>query len=287
MASRRTPDQLRGWLAANEGIAHREQIRRAGFGAATVRALVGGGDAAPIRRSWIALPGAAAELRGAAAAGGQISCLSLARRRGWWVPPALDQALHLHVLPGSASVREGNDAVVRHWTKPLVPMGRSLIASVEEALQHIAGCVDRDRALVLWESAARTERLSPDALRRVGWTSRAARELAAEVQGLSDSGLETLVVIPLRRRGLRVRQQVKLAGRFVDLLVGDRLVLQIDGFEFHASSRQRSQDIAHDAELRLRGFTVIRLSYSQVVHDWPGVERTIHRAVAAGLHQAS
>jgi very-short-patch-repair endonuclease len=287
MVSLHTPEQLRDWLAGNEGIAHREQIRRAGFGVATVRVLVGRGDAGAIRRSWIALPGAAADLRGAAAAGGQVSCLSLARRRGWWIPPSLDEALHLHLLPGSASVRHEADAVVRHWTKPLVPMGRSLIASIEDALQHIAGCVDRDGALVLWESAARTERLSPEAIRSVGWTSRAAREHSAEVQGLSDSGLETLVVIPLRRRGLRVRQQVKLAGRFADLLVGDRLVLQIDGFEFHSSSRQRSQDIAHDAELRLRGFTVIRLSYAQIVHDWPRVERTIHRAVAAGLHQAS
>ena len=89
--------------------------------------------------------------------------------------------------------------------------------------------------------------------------SRAARELATSVTGLSDSGLETLVVTPLRRWGLRVRQQVKLAGRFVDIVVGDRLVLQIDGFEFHSTSAQRSSDIAHDAELRLRGYTVLRL----------------------------
>ena len=94
------------------------------------------------------------------------------------------------------------------------------------------------------------------------------------------------MVTPLRRWGVRVRQQVVLAGRPVDVLVGDRLVLQIDGYEHHSSSAQRAKDIAHDAELRLRGYTVFRLSYSQVVHDWPAVERRIKRALAAGLHLA-
>ena len=83
-----------------------------------------------------------------------------------------------------------------------------------------------------------------------------------------------------------MRQQVKLAGRFVDIVVGDRLVLQIDGYEFHTSA-QRSSDIAHDAELRLRGYTVLRLSYAQIVHDWDAVAAVIRRAIAAGLHLAA
>ena len=92
---------------------------------------------------------------------------------------------------------------------------------------------------------------------------------------------------PLRRWGLQVRQQVKLAGRFVDIVVGERLVLQIDGYEFHSSSAQRSSDIAHDAELRLRGYTVLRLSYAQIVHDWDSAASIIRRAVATGLHLAA
>ena len=99
--------------------------------------------------------------------------------------------------------------------------------------------------------------------------------------------METLVVVPLRRWGLRIRQQVYLAGRPVDVLIGDRLVLQIDGYEHHSSSAQRSADIAHDAELRLRGYTVVRVSYRQVVHEWHAVERMLRRAVAAGLHLAA
>ena len=155
---------------------------------------------------------------------------------------------------------------------------------MEDALLHIAACLDRDTALVLWESAARVERIAAEALRAIAWPSRAAHELAEAATGLSHSGLETLVVTPLRRWGLGVRQQIVLAGRPVDVLVGDRLIVQIDGYEFHSSSAQRTKDLAHDAELRLRGYTVLRFSHAQVIHDWALVERTIRRAVAARLH---
>ena len=204
------------------------------------------------------------------------------------MPEAVGSGLHLHLLPGSGATRLADEwNGVTHWTKPLVPTARSLVATVEDALLHIAACLDRDTALVLWESAARTERIAPQTLRAIAWTSRAARELAQAVTGLSDSGLETLLVVPLRRWGVTVRQQVKLAGRLVDAVVGDRLVVQVDGYEFHASSAQRTKDIAHDAELRLRGFTVLRFSYSQIVHDWPYVGRTIRSALSAGLHRTA
>lgn len=34
------------------------------------------------------------------------------------------------------------------------------------------------------------------------------------------------------------------------------------------------------------GYTVLRFTYSQVMHDWPMVERTIARAIATGKHLA-
>lgn len=285
----RTGDDLHRWLAGREGIAHRADILRAGFPVEVLRAFVRDGRAQMLRRAWAALPEASEDLVAAARAGGRVTCTSLARRRGWWMPEAIGPELHLHVTPGSASPRPGErwDGIV-HWTRPVAPLpGQVLVASPLEALAHIAVCQPRDLAHVLWESAARAERIAPEALRAVRWRSRAARELAEEVTGLSDSGLETLVVAPLRRWGLRVRQQVWIGGRPVDALVGDRLVVQLDGYEFHSTSAQRTRDIAHDAELRLRGYTVLRFGYAQVVHDWPTVERTILHAVAAGIHLAA
>lgn len=63
-------------------------------------------------------------------------------------------------------------------------------------------------------------------------------------------------------------------------------MVQTDGYAHHASSAHRSADIAHDAELRLRGYTVLRFSYRQVVHERALVDRTIRRAIAQRLHLA-
>lgn len=198
------------------------------------------------------------------------------------MPEGVEEEVHLHFPPGSTGPRAPWGGVA-HWAQPIAPLGRSLVATIEDALAHIAVCLPPEQALVLWESAAGLERLAPEALRAIRWPSRAAA-LAAEVTGLADSGLEVLVCRPLRRLRVRVRQQVYLAGRPVDVLVGEWLVIQIDGWAHHSSSTQRSKDISHDAELRLRGYTVLRFSYAQVVHDPAAVERAIRRALAAGLH---
>ncbi|MFT3798053.1 endonuclease domain-containing protein [Microbacterium sp.] len=267
-------------------IVHRSDVLRSGYTNGQLRALVAAGGAEVLRRSWFASPSAPPDLREAALRGGRITCVTLARYRGWWMPEGVDDRPHLHFVPGSTGPRSPWPGVA-HWTRPLVPGERTLVGSIEDALAHIALCLPRDTALVLWEAAARAEGLAPEALRAIPWTSNAAAELAQETTGLADSGLEVLVVRPLRRMGVRVRQQVWIAGKPVDVLVGERLVLQIDGWEHHSSSAQRAKDIAHDAELRLRGYTVFRFSYAQIVHQWAQVERLVQRAIAAGCHLAA
>ncbi|HWI30187.1 MAG TPA: DUF559 domain-containing protein [Microbacterium sp.] len=276
---------VRAFIAARGGIVHRHDLRDAGFAPRTLRAAVHAGEARLIRRSWFASDRAPDDLVAAAEAGGRLTCVSLAMRRKWWMPEAPAGGIHLHRAPNAAA--PPTSAIV-HWNAPLAPVSpRTLSASVEDALAHIASCMPRETAMVLWESASRIERLSPEALRRVEWTSVAARDCAAGLTGLSDSGLETIVVVRLSPWGLRMRQQTVLAGRPVDLLIGERLVVQLDGFAYHSKPADRRRDLEHDAELVLRGYVVLRFSYAQVLHDWPAVERAIARAVAAGAHRAA
>jgi very-short-patch-repair endonuclease len=275
------------WLAVGGmGIGHRESALRSGVGPRSIRAALSAGVLVSIRRSWLATPTATGDMVDAARLGARVACLSAARARGWWLPEHLEPvSLHLHFHPHA---RSAAFAGVAHWTTSIAPTPRtSLIESPEDALAHIAGCLDPESARVVWESAVRVENLSLEALRNVRWTSRAAKALAQEVNGLSDSGLESILLVRLSPWGLPLHQQVKLAGRFVDLLIGERLVVQVDGYAFHSSSAQRARDVAHDAELRLRGYTVLRFTYAQVVHDWPAVERTIARAIAIGAHRAA
>ncbi len=272
------------WVTDRGGIVHRGELLDLGVSAHALRSAIRAEAVHRVRRYWVATSGAPPALVLAAEVTGVLACVSAARHRGWWIPPDADAEIHVRV---AAHAAKPSREVRSHWDPPIVPTGpRVLIESIEDSLNHIARCLPRETAIAIWESAARTERLSPESLRRVRWTTPAADECAASVTGLSDSGLETLFVHRLRPWGLPIRQQIVLAGRRIDVLIGDRLVVQVDGFAFHSSAADRGRDVAHDRELSLRGYTVLRFTYAQVVHDWPAVERAIARAIATGAHLA-
>jgi very-short-patch-repair endonuclease len=276
---------IREWVDRHGGIVHRRRILDAGVSERRLRAAIASGALQRVRRYWVATPAAPPVLLAAARATGRVACVSAARERGWWIPPDADPRLHLSVRRHAE--RPPGEIVV-HWSEPLVPTASDvLVESIEDSLEHIAGCLAPEAALVLWESAARTEQYSPDALLRVRWRTPAARAVAAAVTGRSDSGLETLFFVRLSGWGLPIRQQVALAGHRVDVLVGDRLVVQLDGFAYHSSPADRARDLAHDRELIARGYTVLRFSYAEVVYGWERVERVLARAVAQGLHLAA
>lgn len=270
------------WLVTRDGIAHRADAAAYGFSPSHVRAAIRAGGVRRIRSTWIALPSADQDLVAAATASGRLTCLSLARRRSWWIPDGASAQHHLHVGPNGRRLVKGP---VMHWAKPLVDRGdRVLEASVEDALSHVARCLTFENAMSVWESAVKVEKLDLESVRAVHWPDAASRACAHALRGLSDSGLETLFVVRLSPWGIPMRQQVVLAGRPVDVLIGTHLVVQLDGFAFHSSAADRTRDVAHDAELRLRGYTVLRFTYAQIIHNWDYVESTIAAAIARGLH---
>ncbi len=263
---------------------HRQVAQEARWTASALRSEVARGAVEVVRRTWLATKDAPEDELAAARAGARVACVSLARARRWWMPDEVDRRRHLSRSPHARAGQKNGDDVI-HWSKPVAPAsGLSLQESIEDALAHIAGCVAPESARVLWESAIRIEKLSVEALRQVRWTTRSAARLAQEVSALSDSGLESIFLVRLGPWGLPIAQQVIVAGRAVDFLIGELLVVQVDGHAHHSSAADRARDVAHDTELRLRGYTVLRFTYAQVLHDWRAVERAIARAVAAGLH---
>jgi very-short-patch-repair endonuclease len=141
-------------------------------------------------------------------------------------------------------------------------------------LAHVADCLPRLEALIVWESAIHSGLASLAQLRGVVWTRDRPRRLALEASAQSDSLLETLMLHRLRALGLAVRQQVHLLGHRVDFVVGDRLVVQVDGFQHHTGA-QRQSDTEHDARLMLEGYRVLRFGYRDVVDRWAHVEDLI------------
>ncbi|AMB58640.1 endonuclease domain-containing protein [Microterricola viridarii] len=274
---------LTHWLAARDGIAHTQQALRAGFTRYAIRAAVDAAVIGRVRRDWIALPDAPPELRAAAELGGRLACLSAVKRLGLW--HLADGQEHFSAAHGSGHTAVGPGQRM-HWSIGPVALSRhALVEPVENALVHVAECQPFENALAVWDSALNSKLVTPHHLGRLQLRTRAARAVRQAMSGLSDSGIETIPITRLGALGIRVRQQVAIAGHRVDGLIGERLVLQIDGFAHHSTAAQRGADIAHDRALTLLGYTVLRVDYRQVLFGWAQVEADILRAIAQGLHE--
>ncbi len=75
--------------------------------------------------------------------------------------------------------------------------------------------------------------------------------------------------------------QVEFAGvGFVDFMVGERVVIEVDSEAWHGGAEQQRRDYARDLELAARGAIVIRVNYSQALYDHPGIVRAVLAALA-------
>ncbi|MFU8945470.1 endonuclease domain-containing protein [Mycetocola zhadangensis] len=273
--------ELEAWLNTRNGIAHRADALAAGFSAWAIATEVRADRVRVVRRSWLYTSRCSWELYSAAAVGGRLTCVSAAKARGLWT--IKDPAIHVAVAR-NAAVR-AVPGVRLHWSRPFVPASRfELIDPVENLLSEIADCQPFENAIVVVDSALRSGMVSSSQLSRWQLRSKAFGRLVKAASQFSDSGIESLPLVRLRRRGIDMRQQVRIDGHPVDGLIGNRLVLQFDGFGPHSDPARRRRDLAQDARLMTLGYTVLRFDYYQVMYDWELVESTIVAAMAQGLH---
>jgi len=128
------------------------------------------------------------------------------------------------------------------------------LASVIEVLARVTGrrgCSALRRAIAAWDpSRSRSE------------LERRFRELLRAAADVPRPAFNALV-------------EGEIVVHEVDALWSrDRLAVQLDGFEFHRTRRDRERDAATDADLELAGYRVMRLSWEHVtVHG----DRTLRR----------
>lgn len=176
------------------------------------------------------------------------------------------------------------EGVVVHWAVPLVERDPdAVVDGILNTLSLVAACQPSETALVVWESALNRGVVDREQLQQFDLTP-AARELLEHARPYSDSGLETIFVSRLRWLRVSIVPQAWVLGHRVDVLIGERLVIQLDGATH--TGAQRTRDIEHDAQLMLRGYHVLRFSYEQVMERWPEVQAVVMEAVAQGRHRA-
>jgi len=272
------------WMRQRHGVAHSSDLRAAGYSAWEVRRAVDAGALERVHRSWLVSTGCSPARRAAALVSGRVTCVTAAQEMGLWTPTAAQ----VHVAVAPTASRNKRPGLVVHWAQGPLPVPPFCVDEpLLNVLFHVARCLEPIEAAAVWESAVRTGTVTLTQLRRTAWGTPRAGEVLERVGAHSDSGVETTFLGIARSCGVEVRQQVLIDGHPVDALIGERLVVQLDGFEFHRKAKDRRRDLRQDARLVLLGYTVLRFDYQQVMFDARYVMETLMNAIAQGLHRAS
>jgi very-short-patch-repair endonuclease len=263
-------------IRANGGALSYRDLDALGVSRSAVAAALAAGSILPVRTRWFAVPDAPPDVARAVRVGGSLTATSLARLEGLWTRPAtggvrvaLDRrehsvCVHYRTTPGATGARD-----------PL-PL----------ALAELASCSPRLDAHIAVDSALSLRRLDARGLAELrSLLGPSRRSIVDHADSGCQSGTETIVRLLLRGRrvGHRTQAWVTGVGR-VDVLVGDRLVIEIDGEGFHTGV-EFERDRRRDFELVMRGYLVLRLSYDMVMREWDAVRDGILGLIERGEHR--
>jgi len=275
-------------MDAVEGLRRRggadwwRRLIAAGVTDLSLRAEIRRGEVVVHSRGTFALPDVPADVIVAAALRGSLSCVSAASRYGLDV---LDVPSLPHVAIPRERSRSTDLAIVhrsRHATGGvLVP----LLPTLADCLR----CLRPPDALVVVDSALRSAKVTvaqiEGCLRGPG--SVHAKQVLRFADGRSGSAIETLARVRLVLAGLRVECQVYIEGvGRVGFLVEGWLVVEIDGFAFHAERAQYREDRRRGNRLTALGYRVLRFTYEDVRSRPDHLVDTVRRVIVQGRHHA-
>ena len=233
--------------------------------------------------------------------GGRVACVSAAAVHGLRVLEH-SSALHVSVGPHDSRFRRANDGRGRirpsrvpwvefHWSES--GPSADAVPPIEIVLQQVIDClppmhaiciIDSAREAVPWSAAP--SRLGAALFdRMLGRLGRRGFEIASRSSTLSQAVGETVARERLRAEGIVAVPQAELpGGYFADLLIGERLVVECEGYSVHGGEAAFERDRARKAFVRACGYVVLDFSHRQIVDDWPSVLSTIQLAMRRGQH---
>ncbi len=284
-------------LAQHGGVAHISAFLTAGLTRHQVAALFRRGVLTRPRVGWYADPALPFDAVRAVRVGGVLGCVSAAKSYGLPVPDAAgDDAVDVSLAGNAGRLRHSRDrtwhvaagqedGIRLHWHPRLEAVAGYRVALVDALLQ-LAFCVPfawlvaaLDRALHVPRDGAPLLSARSLALLRAALPER-LRTACDLADGQAESPIETLVRLGLIERGIAFTLQAwVLPIHRVDFLLGDRLVVEVDGRRYHDDPEAFERDRARDAMLAAWGFRVLRFSYRQVTEELPWVLDVIEAVV--------
>jgi hypothetical protein len=242
-----TPNAVAHFIRQRGGALSYRELDAAGISRTAVAAELTAGRLIRVRPGWFATFDAPRDVVRAARVGGVVTAASAARLDGIWLLD--DPLLHVRVPRSAARLRAPDDSGERldraahkvcvHYRSD--PPARTARDPLPLALAEMLACADRQAATIAIDSALARGKLSLNEMavvRRLAPPSR-RRVLDAAHAG-SESGTESRVRLLLRARRIphSAQSHIQRVG-YVDLLVGDRLVIEIDSVGFHTGPESR------------------------------------------------
>ncbi len=262
-------------IRALGGVCSLQMLMSAGFTAGQVQRAAARQRVARVRPGWYAAGPAHPDVLRAVRAGGAVTCVSTFRLLGSWTVD--DGQLHVRMRRGTGLT--GGAGLRQHWSD--LPVTTPIDSRVESA-RCLVRCLPHDEAVVALDSALHHGLITLAELRRDA--DPRMRTVLADVDPRAESGLESLARLRLRRRRIRLRPQVLIPGvGRVDFLIGDRLILELDGEEFH----EFDEDRARDRRSAVRNYLTVRASYDHVMTGWHTLETELLALIRRDEHRWS
>lgn len=256
------------------GVVSLAELRAAEMTAEELEGALASGRLRRVVRGWFASPLAQSDEVAAITAGGRLGCLSACKAHGLWTPPILSP----HVIVGRGATKRGPN-----WHRVRERLPSSAVYPLEECLEHVVRHHDPETALMVLESAMEKGRITPNKAQVIAATGANHKQrLLDYLDSGAGSGLETRVRLFVQRHRFRVQTQVEITGvGRVDMLVGQSLIIECDGDEFH---RDPKEDRRRDLAARALGYRVMRLSYEQIMHTWEASSAALLAVLKSGEH---
>ncbi|WP_347756185.1 type IV toxin-antitoxin system AbiEi family antitoxin domain-containing protein [Agrococcus sp. ProA11] len=291
-------------FSASLGVLTTAQLRRAGVTKRQIRDAVAAGTFTRVRRGWLAYRGDPAAVA-AVRACGAVSCLSAMEHLGAWQPRRTlghvrradaqrdrrGQPKESHRPPSGAAAQGARRPARDRAAKGCRPYGSNppvlaAIDDLETAFRCALRCADREQLITVADSIVHRKLATLDELRH--WSEDAplrVRALLELVEPKSEAGTESMVRLRLRRLGIVVRVQQWIGRRRVDLLIGDRLIIECDSAAWHTDAEAFQRDRRTDRIHVALGYLVVRLTWEQIHDEWPQIEQDILAIVRRGDHR--
>ncbi len=260
--------QIEALVAAHGGAMRREDLLDSGVSRREIQAAQRRGTLMSHYRGCYALPDASESAMAAAALRGVPTCVTALRE--WGVPMVGRLPFGVHIaVPRNRGVTRADPRV---GPKVVLHRGPKLTGRAEvdaaDVVFHASRCLRQETLLVAVDALIHRRLLHPDDIR--GVNPRLTRWLAEHADAGAASPPETLARLALLKWGFEVRTQVTFDGiGRVDLLVGDAVVVEVDGRAYHSDPVAFVADRRRDRALQGLGFRVLRFAASEVLSD-PG-----------------